>query len=261
MHRRAFTLLELLVVISIIAILSVLLLAALGSAKEKAQATQCVSNLHQLAIANLAHAAENGGQYVQAQEKSNKVRWHGVRSGTQQPFDPTLGPLAPYLGSEGRVKLCGTFRDALKGGQTFEASTGGYGYNAAYIGGTWRNAYRAEFMANVTQPARTVMFADTALPRAKGIQEYAYAEPFQWLDRTGALAGALAPSVHFRHGGRANVAWCDGHVSAEAPSRLGAINLYGGDAATAMIGWFGPEANNGYWNPRADTINGSLELR
>jgi len=261
MRRHAFTLLELLVTISVIAILAVLLLDALGSAKEKAQATQCISNLHQLALANLAYAAEHGGQYVQAQERSNNVRWHGVRKSSKQPFDPTTGPLAPYLGSEGRVKLCATFRDALKGGQTFEDSTGGYGYNATYIGGTWRDTYRAEFMSNVPQPVRTVMFADAALPRADGIQEYAYAEPYHWVDMGGVLAGALAPSVHFRHGGRANVAWCDGHITSEEPARLGTTNLYGGDAAKAGIGWFGPEANNGFWNPHADTIRGSDDVR
>lgn len=257
MKCRGFTLIELLIVIAIIAILAAIVMGGLQNAREKARATQCMSNLRQLALANLAHAADHGGQYVQAQEKSNNVRWHGVRKNSRQPFDAARGSLAPYLGGEGRVKLCGSFREALKGGETFEASTGGYGYNAAYIGGTWRDPYRAEFMANVPLPVRTVMFADTALPRADGIQEYAYAEPYQWVDRAGVLSGPLAPSVHFRHAGRANVAWCDGHVTAEVPSRLGGTNRYGGDAVREKIGWFGPEADNGYWNPRAEI---ALEL-
>ena len=94
------------------------------------------------------------------------------------------------------------------------------------------------------------MFADCAFPRATGLQEYAYAEPWQSVDYRGRLQGALSPSVHFRHQNTANVAWCDGHVSAESPTRLGGGNGYGGDAGKWHIGWFGPEDENGWWNPQ-----------
>ena len=56
------------------------------------------------------------------------------------------------------------------------------------------------------------------------------------------------PSVHFRDHGRALVAWCDGHVSAELPDKVGddyAVNK----SPLGSIGWFGPTTNNGYWNP------------
>lgn len=249
--RRGFTLVELLVVMAVVAILAGLLFAAVGGVRERGEAAQCLSNLRQLAAANLAYAAENGGRYVFAQDSTNTVRWHGVRSSGGEAFDPQSGPLARYLGGEGRVKECPSLRATLGESESAfnETGAGGYGYNAVYIGGTPADPFGAERLANVPQPACTMMFADAALPTGKGLQEYPFAEPVQWVDYAGRLRGNLAPSVHFRHQERANVVWCDGHATSEAPSRLGVKNRYGGDATRWKVGWFGPLDENGYWNP------------
>jgi prepilin-type N-terminal cleavage/methylation domain-containing protein/prepilin-type processing-associated H-X9-DG protein len=252
MRTRAFTLIELLVVIAIIAVLASLSLTAVNAARERGDAAKCVGNLRQLAAAVLTYSGENGGEYVPAQDPSNTVRWHGVRSGAGSKFDPTRGPLAPYLGQDRRVKLCPALRRVLTGSQSFEDGTGGYGYNAVYVGGTPLDPFKPERIANLPTASRVVMFADCAFPRAEGLQEYAYAEPWRSVDYRGRLRGTMSPSVHFRHSETANVAWCDGHISAEKPSKIGGKNGYGGDASKSKIGWFGPEDQNGYWNPQRE---------
>ncbi len=250
MRRAAFTLVELLVVVAILGVLAALIMAGVRVAAEAGQATRCTSNLRQLATAALTYAGDHDGEFVPAQDPTNTIRWHGTRAAIGAEFRPDEGPLAPYLGKEGRVKLCPTLRDVLSGHQTFEEGTGGYGYNAVYVGGKPGRPYNPERLVNIPRPAQTVLFTDTAFPRESGLQEYAYCEPFQWVDVTGRLRGRLSASVHFRHRGTANVAWCDGHVTAERPSRIDHANQYRGDPKKYNIGWFGPSERNGYWNPK-----------
>ncbi len=244
--RAGFTLTELLVVIAIIVILIVASAQAYTLALVSARSAVSMSNLRQLANANVSYVADHDGYFCPAQEPKNLIRWHGARTSSSGTFDATKGYLADYLGKEGKVKNCPLFLSMVKG---FEDGSGGYGYNEIYIGGTPADNYQPAKMSNVPHLDRTVMFTTTAFAKSAGLQAYPFSEAPQWVDPNNQLSGPLQPSVHFRANGKALVAWCDGHVTAEAPSQLGGSDYYGGNSAKSFIGWFGPLENNGYWNP------------
>ena len=241
-RRAAFTLVELLTVVAGIGLLAAILMGSLPAALGTARSAACRSNLRQLAAANLAYAADHG-RYVAAAEDvagKNSIRWHGVRSGAA--FDGAKGPLAEYLGGGGAsawVRRCPGFRPEAAG---FEASCGGYGYNALGVGsevclpGNYDKSAVGMRPGAIGQPAQTVMFADAAYLNGSGSRakliEYSFAEPPRF-----AGGGTPWPTIHFRHRGKANVAWCDGHVSAEALERTD------GRSATHALGWFGPDDN------------------
>ncbi|HSI35853.1 MAG TPA: prepilin-type N-terminal cleavage/methylation domain-containing protein [Tepidisphaeraceae bacterium] len=245
---RGFTLVELLVVIGIIAALIGILLPALSGARAAARAATCASNLRQLVTVSIAYAQDNQGQYPPAHvglTTTNLHRWHGTRTSTAAAFDFTGSPVYPYLKTE-RLKECPDFEPPVAG---FEASAGGYGYNAAYVGSSTGDAgftadavNRPAKTAQILRPAEKVMFADTAMAVKSGssftLIEYSFVEP-----PTNAF-GPTSPSMHFRHKNRtAVIAWADSHVTREAFEWTHAKNIYGADNAQADLGFVGPKDN------------------
>jgi len=81
---RAFTLVELLIVIGIIAVLAGLLLTVRNRASDQAAKAQCVNNLRQIAMAMTMYAQDNDQAFPfsaplgQAQAKEDWVHWQGA---------------------------------------------------------------------------------------------------------------------------------------------------------------------------------------
>lgn len=271
-RRDAFTLIELLVVIAIISILAAILLPALSRARSQARSSQCVSNLRQLFLANTMYAAEHNGHYVPAAADmydfmlsgadpdhfGGRLRWHGTREtpNPRTPFDPNTGPLAEYL-PDGRVKQCPVFfeyREHNPLENTFEGGAGGYGYNMAYVGSMLSlvkdpvEAVRLGMPDSaIAHPARTIMFTDAAIPLESGLVEYSFVEPPFYVSADypqGRADWVNSPTLHFRHYGRANVLWCDGHITSERWGWAPKENIYGASNSRWNVGWFGPENNS-----------------
>jgi len=259
-NKKAFSLVELLVVISTIMLLMAILMPVLAAARSQGRRVVCRSNLRQLFLANGGYAVENDDYYVPAAAdiilyKGGKHRWHGVRDSADEPFDPAKGPLVGYL-ANGKVKQCPEKVDFTTGEQwdeSFEKGCGGYGYNQMYIGSrNWqirtfnsiaeaRNAgWETTRITEVGRPAKTLMFTDTAFSKdGSSLIEYSFAEPVFWVLNGKLTASHPDPTIHFRHRELTNVVWADGHTD----SREMADSDFGVDSAKMKLGWFEPLDN------------------
>lgn len=218
-RQKGFTLIELLVVIAIIAILAAILFPVFAKAKEKARQMSCVSNLKQIITAWTMYADDNDEIACPAVyfKGSYTCGWDFTTySADWVNYTFSDGLLSPYT-KNGQINKCPSFNPTKK--ENYDAPYTGFGYNTSYIGweqdwGTGKPKNPPCKIGRINDPSNTVVFADAAYwdkgpYRAPGIAPVSYLRA-PIMDANNIVAG----TVHYRHGGLANVAYADGHVKA-----------------------------------------------
>jgi len=189
--NRGFTLIELLVVISIIALLVGILLPALASARQAAQASQCLANIRSLAQANYMYAVDSRvfvGWFSGNDRK--KVLFPYLRQGANNQ-DADFVQVWNCPSNQRPINLTN--------GQVLEAS---YGFSSRL---NWRR------IEEVFRPSDTVMNGDAGVNDANQPQQATH----MMSPGTGASAGLCAPNPRHARATVANIGWADGHANAQ----------------------------------------------
>jgi|GEM_PF-1213502 prepilin-type N-terminal cleavage/methylation domain len=204
--RPGFTLIELLVVIAIIAILAAILFPIFATAREKARQTPCLSNLKQIGLAWLMYAQDYDEEACPSYYYSEDFRfetawdfrmdWGTIVNGVPKWEYGLLGAYA----KSGELHNCPSFS-----GNAWGRPYTGYAYNASYVGGDVFAGIPHCTLAQIEDPAGTVVLAEGGFGRPVAAQNYLRA-PSDVLFQAG--------KVHFRHLKAATVAYADGHVKA-----------------------------------------------
>ncbi|MGF1633251.1 MAG: type II secretion system protein [Phycisphaerae bacterium] len=236
MNRKAFTLVELLVVIGIIALLISILLPTLGAARRQAQTVKCLSTLREYGTALAQYAAEFEGWGFQAAvpeppNYSSPAPWEGLWLQNRWLRNAML--MTPFNGGNqwwyGSPDLvCPNAEAAFNNAKTFPPDEGqphmrySYGINRS----TTANAV-GQSMLQLTWP-RLVRIRDTSdkifLIDAMGFQ-VSKGNPLDPLRESSTLAYATfgetpGPYTAYRHREAANIVFYDGHAATHQGSEV-----------------------------------------
>jgi prepilin-type processing-associated H-X9-DG protein/prepilin-type N-terminal cleavage/methylation domain-containing protein len=225
-QNTAFTLVELVVVITIIGILAALFLAAIAQVKGKALRIQCANNVRQLGLALQEFVTDSHGYPLFISEHPGS--WVAALQHSELSTTTNRVSSGKYL-SQGVWKCPSVFRPNSFPTNRFFMS---YGYNAYGMSAqTDTNSlgvgghYVWDFPHNTRWPAPPVNENEIASPSemmaigdgfegGNGIIRDAVSTLWRTYGLTDDLGGTKRS--YGRHQGKANVVFCDGHV--ESPT-------------------------------------------
>jgi general secretion pathway protein G len=247
MKRRAFTLVELLVAIALIAVLIGLLLSAIGRARQQADSVACLSNLRQLATAAHIYCDGNRGSFPMAYDLEFQpplvisVNWDFNTIRDTASGEVKVVPGLLWAGQTNpKIQQCPSYDGKSN---TLADPYTGYNYNTSYIGhGAQESIVAPIKIAQVRNAARCALFGDGQY--SAGANKFMRAP----LPNPGDAGFTFrsAGTQGFRHRGRTNVAFVDGHAESlgdryetQAPSAGGKI--------AAGCGFLSPD--NSFYDP------------
>ena len=211
--RCAFTLIELIVVVGTLAMLAGLTISSVGAARDAAKRAACASKLGMMAKAAIAYADDHRGQFPWASRRVNGelICWDFItgKDGTVRPGEMWSG--------YGIVSVMQC--PAFAGGKANwkDNPFTGYNYNSSYIGKVEGDPGKRTGPARISQirdPGRTALFGDGQY--GSGANKFMRAPISDRTHDASAKSVRLAGTQGFRHGGKTNVAFCDGHVESLA---------------------------------------------
>ena len=222
-NPRAFTLVELLVVIGIIALLISILLPALLKARTAGMSAKCLSNLHQFGLMASAYAAMNRGALIQGGPDglSTSFKYWDIGSTPTSTIgqDPRYSLWAPY-GMTANLLICPALQGSGLQSDTTTAYDSTSGSNIYYRSYGWNFMYGNVKLNQARSAADTVLITDIYSligPLIASGVIYSLNPSMQGPGSTATTVVATGPNFHGRHGGKGGVVWMDGHASMEPP--------------------------------------------
>ena len=246
-RKSSFTLIELLVVIAIIAVLASMLMPALSSARERGKSSSCMNNVRTLASACLQYADNNDSFMSRVggiNGFNNGKAWIG-KCGKWSSIDLNeQGLVTPYFGNNIKVKSCPSVEGDIINKDSGLFHGGGLGLNLNF-GST--GMWSAVKLVQIKSPASKIMISDVmgTYRQTNVCLGYKLTPYGSYQTNWNGSAGTGTADSCFRHIGRTNSAYVDGHVQSEMPAELD----ISGVLAFYNVGWIS-----------ADTINNPYRL-